>query len=53
MILGGAQETLLPPFWCLPPAASEEQQPTWPQLLLSTAGASRLDVDRQIPPQSG
>lgn len=40
------------PFGVLPLAASEEQRPTWPQLLLSTAGASQLDVDRQIPPQS-
>lgn len=52
LVLGGAQETVLSSFWCLPLAASEEQRPTWPQLLLSTAGASRLDVDRQIPPQS-
>lgn len=53
LVLEGAQDTVLSSLWCLPLAASEEQRPTWPQLLLSTAGASQLDVDRQIPPQSG
>lgn len=53
LVLEGAQDTVPSSLWCLPLAASEEQRPTWPQLLLSTAGASQLDVDRQIPPQSG
>lgn len=50
-VLGEHMRLCSHPFGVLPLAA-EEQWPTWPQLLLSTAGASQLDGDGQIPSQS-